>query len=304
MRIRKRLYELYNRKTLLKTGLYIWVGTVFFLAADSLAGAEQSVPEKVISLSPIITETIFLVGAQDKLIGNTTYCNTPEPAQFKEKIGSVTQMNVEKIIRLRPDLVIASPLSREKQLLVLERQSIRVLRAENPKTFDQMCDMTLKIGDRLGRQENARRIVDIAKTEAERIWEKTRGLAKPKVFLQIGLKPLHSANKDMFINEYIRYGGGLNIAEHESSGVYSREKVITHNPDVILIATMGTSKKAGEMEKQRWLSFHGITAVKENRVHVMDPEMLCSPTPTTFVKGLNAVVPLLHPHLFLPGDEK
>lgn len=304
MRILKRLYYLRKRVSVLKTGLFILAGVLFFLAAGPRARAEQSVPERVISLSPIITETIYLVGAQDKLIANTTYCNIPEPAQFKEKIGSVTQMNVEKIIQLRPDLVIASPLSREKQLLILERQSISVLRAQNPKTFDQMCDMTLKIGDRLGKQENARRIVDIAKNEAGRIWEKTRGLAKPKVFLQIGLKPLHSANKDMFVNEYIRYGGGINIAEHESSGVYSREKVITHNPDVILIATMGTSKKAGEMEKQRWLSFHGITAVKENRVHVMDPEMLCSPTPTTFIKGLNAVVPLLHPHLFPLGGEK
>jgi len=304
MRISKKLYYYCNRLTFLKIGLYSLVGVLFFFPAGPSAGAEQSVPERVVSLSPIITETIYLVGAQDKLIANTTYCNIPESAQFKEKIGSVTQMNVEKIIRLRPDLVIASPLSREKQLLILERQSISVLRAQNPKTFDQMCDMTLNIGDRLGKQENARRIVDIAKNEANRIWEKTRGLTKPKVFLQIGLKPLHSANKDMFINEYIRYGGGLNIAENESSGVYSREKVITENPDVILIATMGTSKKAGEMEKQRWLSFHGITAVKENRVHVMDPEMLCSPTPTTFVKGLNAVVPLLHPHLVLMGEKK
>ena len=251
--------------------------------------------QRVISLSPIITETIYLVGAQKKLIGNTTYCNIPKEAQFKEKIGSVTQMNVEKIIRLGPDLVIASALSREKQLLLLERQSIRVLRAQNPKTFEQMCEMTLEIGATLDRGQNARIIVEKARIEANRILKKTEDLAKPKVFLQIGLKPLHSANKDMFINEYIRYGGGINIAENESSGIYSREKVIRENPDVILIATMGTSKKAGKLEKQRWMSFKSIDAVKKNRVHVLDPEMICSPTPTTFIKGLKTVLPLLHP---------
>ena len=291
--IKGRGKDIFRRAVLLSTLV------LFAFCPSAMAG--QTVPERVVSLSPIITETIYLVGAENKLIANTTYCNIPEAARFKEKIGSVTQMNVEKIIQLRPDLVIASALSREKQLLILERQSISVLRARNPKTFDQMCDMTLKIGERLGRQENALKIVDTARKEAGRIWERTRSLAKPKVFLQIGLKPLHSANKDMFINEYIRYGGGINIAEHESSGVYSREKVITQNPDVILIATMGTSKRAGEMEKKRWMSFNGIMAVKKNRVHVLDPEMICSPTPTTFVKGLNAVVPLLHPLAFPMG---
>ncbi len=75
--------------------------------------ANTIIPQKVISLSPIITETIYLLNAQDLLIANTSYCNSPEEAQFKEKIGSVIQMNVEKIISLHPDLVIASPLSRE-----------------------------------------------------------------------------------------------------------------------------------------------------------------------------------------------
>lgn len=273
---------------------------LFWLVASVLAGAARPVLaapafQRVISLSPIITETIYLVGAEGKLIADTTYCNTPKAAQFKEKIGSVTQMNVEKIIRLQPDLVIASALSREKQLKILEGQSISILRAQNPKTFEQMCEMTLMIGKTLGQEPAARIIVDKAQKQANRILEQTQNLVKPKVFLQIGLKPLHSANREMFINEYIRYGGGINIAENESSGIYSREKVIRENPDVILIATMGTSKRAGELEREKWMGFKSIDAVKDNRVHVLDPEMICSPTPDTFVKGLGVVLPLLHP---------
>lgn len=273
---------------------------LFWLVASVLAGAARPVLaapafQRVISLSPIITETIYLVGAEGKLIADTTYCNTPKAAQFKEKIGSVTQMNVEKIIRLQPDLVIASALSREKQLKILEGQSISILRAQNPKTFEQMCEMTLMIGKTLGQEPAARIIVDKAQKQANQILEQTRDLVKPKVFLQIGLKPLHSANREMFINEYIRYGGGINIAENESSGIYSREKVIRENPDVILIATMGTSKRAGQLERERWMGFKSIDAVKNNRVHVLDPEMICSPTPDTFVEGIGIVLPLLHP---------
>lgn len=252
---------------------------------------------RVISLSPIITETIYLVGGQDHLIADTTYCITPKAAQFKEKIGSVTQMNIEKIIRLQPDLVIASALSREKQLKILEGQSIPILRAQNPKTFEQMCEMTLMIGKILEREQTARVIVDKAQTQASQILERTGNLARPRVFLQIGLKPLHSANREMFINEYIRYGGGINIAENEASGIYSREKVIRENPEVILIATMGTSKRAGQFERQKWMAFKSIDAVKKNRVHVLDPEMICSPTPDTFVEGLRQMLPLLHPKI-------
>lgn len=272
----------------------ILMGVVLLGLLGTEALADPSI-RRVISLSPIITETIYLVGGQERLIADTTYCNTPAAAQSLEKIGSVTQMNVEKIIRLSPDLVIASALSREKQLRILEQQSIPVFRARNPKTFEQMCAMTLEIGTLLEQEQRARVIVETAQQHARQIFERTRHLVKPRVFLQIGLKPLHSANREMFVNEYIRYCGGINIAENESSGIYSREKVIRENPTVILIATMGTSKRAGELERQRWMGFKSIDAVKKNRVHVLDPEMICSPTPDTFVAGLSLVFPLLHP---------
>lgn len=280
---------------------FLLIILVASLICPALAGASK--PLRVVSLSPIITETIYLVGGEAKLIANTSYCTMPKAAQYKEKIGSVTQMNVEKIISLQPDLVIASALSREKQLIMLEKHGVQVLRAKNPKTFEQMCDMTILIGEKLEKKTNAEKIVAEARKQAQNFHHLTQGLKKPTVFLQIGLKPLHSANKDMFINEYIRYSGGINIAEHESSGIYSREKVLARNPEIILIATMGSSKKAGQIEKQRWMNFKGMKAVKNKRVHVLDPEMICSPTPTTFVKGLKDVLPLIHPELLIDTME-
>ena len=258
---------------------------------------QKPIPQRVISLSPIITETIYLLNAQDLLIANTTYCNVPEKAKFKEKIGSVIQMNVEKIISLHPDLVIASPLSRKKQIKILENQHIKVLKIENPQTFPQMCDITMKIGRVLGQADTAKKIIEKATKEVEAVKRKTVHLPKKKVFIQIGMKPLHSANKDTFINEYINYGGGINIAENEKSGIYSREKVLKENPDVILIATMGTSKKAGKIEKQRWMNFSSLNATRKNQIYVLDPELILSPTPVTFAKGLNQVLSLIHPNI-------
>ncbi|WP_457553030.1 helical backbone metal receptor [Desulfobacula sp.] len=251
--------------------------------------------QRVISLSPIITETIYLLNAQDLLVANTTYCNVPDQAKFKEKIGSVIQMNVEKIIGLKPDLVIASPLSNGKQIQILQNQNIKVIKIENPKTFPQMCELTMKIGQLLGQTARAKEIISSATEKVEAIKVKTQFLPKKKVFIQIGMKPLHSASKDTFINEYIKYGGGINIAENEKSGIYSREKVLKENPDLILIATMGTSKKAAEIEKQRWMEFTSLNAAKKNQIYVLDPELILSPTPVTFAKGLKQVLSLIHP---------
>ena len=262
-----------------------------------MAGADTPVPKRVVSLSPVITETIYLLNAQDLLIGNTSYCNVPEAAQFKEKIGSVTQMNVEKILSLRPELVIASSLSRDKQITILRNQKIKVIKVQNPKTFVQMCDITMQIGKMLGHTKEAEEIIQKAVKDVKTIENKTAILPKKKVFIQIGMKPLYSANKDSFINEYIKYGGGINIVENEKSGIYSREKVITQNPDIILIATMGTSKKAGIVEKKRWMNFKFLNAVIKKQIYVLDPEFICSPTPVAFAKGLHDVAILIHPGL-------
>ena len=261
--------------------------------------ANTTIPQKVISLSPIITETIYLLNAQDLLIADTSYCNSPKEAQFKEKIGSVIQMNIEKIISLHPDLVIASPLSRKKQIQILQNQKIKVTKIQNPQTFPQMCDITMTIGKALGKTDMAKRIIAAAAIEVEAIKLKTAGLPKKKVFIQIGMKPLHSANKDTFINEYIKYSGGINIAENEKSGIYSREKVLKENPDLILIATMGTDKKGGEIEKQKWMKFTSLNAAIKNQIYVLDPELILSPTPVTFVKGLKQILSLIHPNLDL-----
>ncbi|MFH2061321.1 MAG: hypothetical protein ABIJ59_20855, partial [Pseudomonadota bacterium] len=76
------------------------------------------------------------------------------------------------------------------------------------------------------------------------------------------------------------------------------------NPDVILIATMGTSKKSGEIEKQRWMKFGFLNATIKNQIYVLDPELICSPTPVTFVKGLKQILSLIHPGTNLnPGDD-
>ena len=284
-----------NRPKLFKT-LLVWA--LVMLCSPAYAAAQASAPAtRVISLSPFITETIYLLGAQDQLLADTTYCTVPPEANQKEKIGSVTQMNVEKIISLQPDLVISSPLSKEKQLKILRSQSLQIMEIRNPKSFDQMCAITLKIGAALGKTAQAKTLIKQASDDVEIVRRQVAGLTARRVFIQIGLKPLHTVNKDLFINEYLILANAVNIAENQPSGVYSREEVIKQNPNVIIVATMGSNKKAADLEKKRWLAFPSLTAAKNNEIHVLDPEVICRPTPVSFASGLKQVAFLIHPEI-------
>lgn len=280
--------------------IFISVGTNLCSSADVAAEKNtesHTYPKRVISLGPIITETIYLLNAQDTLIGNTTYCVAPEAARQLEKVGSLIQMNVEKVIRLNPDLVLASSFTKPRQIQMLEKFDIRVIKFENPKTFNEICEMTMEIGRILGREEVARNITTQAKKRVAAIQKQTAALKKKKVFFQIGIKPLHTPIRGTFVNEYVRFAGGINIAEDEKSEKYSREKVLQLNPDVILIAVMGSSKKAAEHEKKGWMRFKSIAASENNDIHILDPDIVCSPTPLTFVDALDIIVKKLHPSL-------
>ena len=259
--------------------------------------------EKIISLGPVITKMIYMLGGEAQLIANTTYCVEPSAAMHKEKIGTVMQINIERIISLEPDMVIASSLTRQKQLDILRRHGVRAIRLSNPKNFSEICDVAARLGEMVGKTKKSGEIISAAQKKVEAIRQAVIGLKKRSVFIQIGLKPLHTTTKETFINEYISYSGGINIAENETSGIYSREKVLGQNPDVILIATMGSSKKGGEMEKTRWMRFSSLKASANHEIHVLDPEIVCSPTPAIFARGLKEIAALIHPEAFSSDDD-
>jgi iron complex transport system substrate-binding protein len=271
------------------------------LAASALpAGADP--PRRIISMGPVITEMIYLLGAEDSLIADTVYCNVPEAARAKTKIGSIIQADVEKIISLAPDIVLANPLASEKQLETLRQMGIQVVRFDNPATFEKICLMMDELGRLLGREEKARALITEAKASVDAIVSRTRLRPARKVFIQIGMNPLHTSPEGTFIHEYITFAGGINVAAHAKSGNYSREKVLEVNPDVILISGMGTDTAGADQEKKTWLTYSSLNAARTGEVHVIDAEILCSPTPVSFAEALASVAALIHPER--PGDNQ
>ena len=249
-------------------------------------------PRRIISLGPTITEKLYLLGAQDRLVGVTTYCERPPEALAKEKVGNVTQVNIEKIVELKPDLVIATSLTERRAVLGLKRLGIRVIVFNEPGSYEEMNRQFLELGRIVGRERQAEGIIKAAERRVDVIKKRVEGLPRPKVFIQLGAKPLFAATKDSFVNDFIELAGGTNIAREAKTGFYSREEVLRQDPDIIIIVLMDA---ATGNEKKGWQKFHALKAVRNDKIFVMDPYRICSPTPRTFVDALEEMVKALHP---------
>lgn len=267
---------------------------IFFLnlcTQDFCFPADASYPQRIISLGPALTEQLYLLGAEDRLVGVTTYCQRPRQAQNKEKVGTILEANLEEILQLQPELVLATPLTNPQAVEKLKSLKVKVIILLTAKNFSQICEQFLELGRIVGREKEAEAIVRQAKTEVNILRERVKGLPRLKVFIQIGSEPLFTVTEDSFFNDFIEFSGGINIASDAKSGLYSRERVLQADPDVIIITTMGI---IGEKEKKTWKHFKTLSAVKNNRIYIVDEYTYCSPTPVSFVTALEEMIKILH----------
>jgi iron complex transport system substrate-binding protein len=258
--------------------------------ADDIA---EPVPAgmRVVSLGPSVTAVIHELGAGDCLVGNTTFCDDPPGAQIT-KVGTVTNLSVEKIMNLEPDLVVAISLSKPYQLDRLRQMGLRVEVCANPRTFEQLCAQYEKVGALVNMGEKAAAAAGDARDRVGRIAKKVEGRERRRIFVQIGAEPLFTVTDDSFINDYIRLAGGVNVAAGAKTGRFRTEKVVEADPEVIIVATMGASAAS---EAEKWKAYRSLSAVRNNRVHVLDAGAVCSPTPGVFADTLEKMIELVHP---------
>jgi len=252
-------------------------------------------PRRIVSLGPINTENIYLLGAGDRLVGNTSYCNRPKAAKNITKIGSVMQFSLEKIISLRPDLILATGLTRPESIKKLLNLDLHVVQFNQPNSFAEICNQFISLGQLLGRREQAEKIVNQTRIKVSTVEKKAATLRKEKVFLQVGSRPLFGSVNNSFTHDFITMGGGINITGNQVTGTTSYEKVIALNPEVIIIAIMGSESGIAGREKEHWLRIPVLHAVQNNRVHIINPDLVCSPSPVTFARTLQRIAELIHP---------
>jgi iron complex transport system substrate-binding protein len=259
--------------------------------------------QRIVSLGPLNTENLYLLGAGDRLVGDTSYCVRPEAAKHKPKIGSVMQVSIEKIISLHPDLVLATALTRPEQINQLEKMGVRIVRFRQPASFAEICGQFIELGKLLGLEERARQIVSQAREEVAALQRRLVPLPKKKVFLQVGSRPLFASVPGSFTHDFIALAGGVNIAGDQRTGTMQVEKVIAENPEVIIIAIMGSETGIAAEEKKNWRQMYVLKAAQTGRIHTIDPDLVCSPSPATFTQTLRIIATLIHPELDGQKDE-
>jgi len=250
--------------------------------------------KRIVSLAPSLTESIYLLEMGQYLVGNTIYCNKPKDAQHKKRVASAVDVNIEAVIRLNPDLIVATPLTDHRAIKKFKSLGIEIATFAQPFNFNQMARQFLRLGDKLGQKQQAEKLVNRARKRIAILTSHLDAVNQPKVFVQLGARPLYAATSESFVNDLVTLAKGINIAANEKNGIYSKEMVLANNPDVILITSMGMT---GEEERNRWIQFESLKAAQSRRIHIIDSDLFCSPTVESFTDALIQMIQLLHPQL-------
>jgi iron complex transport system substrate-binding protein len=277
--------------------------TAFGRQVVDQAGRTVELPneiERIVSLAPSITEVVFSLGKQVLLKGATQYSNDPPAARLLPRVGSYVRLDVEKIVALRPDLCLAikdgNPLH---TITKIESLGIPVY-VVDPKSLADIMEMINGLGDILGAADRAGRITLDMRARIKRVSDKLTGkIDRPKVFFQIDAEPIVSAGSDTFIHELIIMAGGLNLAADVGVAAYPKfswEDVLSFQPDVVIVASMAGGFSE-ETLKAGWYRWPQLAVVKNNRVHVVDANLVDRPTPR-LIEGLEVFARIIHPELF------
>lgn len=258
-------------------------------------------PMKIVSLAPHNTEILFSLGLGDKVVGVTSYCDYPEEATTKDIIGGFKEFNLEKIIELEPDLVLAYGSGDEEENKVLREAGIKVL-GFMPETIDEVIGDMKTIGKITGSGTEAEKVTLAMESKKNEILDKIKGQEKVKVFYEIWHEPLQAAGKGSFMGELLELIGVENIAADENEGqaypIFDLEQLIERDPEVY-ITSADIPEKTIESIKAR-PGYEEITAVKDDRVYMFednDANILSRPGPR-IVEALEIIAKTIYPKIF------
>ena len=257
----------------------------------------RSNPMRIVSLAPSITEMIYFLGLGDRLVGVTRFSYFPKEAQKKSKVGVYTDISVEKVIALSPDLVIATVDGNMRgDVEMLEQAGIQVY-VINPRTINQVLDTMERLGEICGVPERAKTLVSDLRERVVRVLEAVKDKGRPRVLLLINTRPLMSVNQNTIHHNIIQLAGGTNMTGDQPI-TYPKlniEAVIEGKPDVIIISSM---ERGGRHEKARmeWLEWPQLPAVQKGHVYLIDSDLIDRPAPR-IVSGLEEMARLIHPEI-------
>lgn len=267
--------------------------TAFPIEVTDDAGRKVKItkaPTRIISLAPSNTEILYDLGLADKVVGVDQYSDYPAEAKNKAQVGSFSDINMEKVVSLTPDLVLATNLHSKTVVPALEKQNLTVivLQPNNIAGIKQNFELLGKV---TGVPAVAAEREKAFQARLDKVTEKLKSVTK-KTTLFFDVGDLYTAGPGSFLNDMIEKAGGANIVTDTSTAYpqLSNEKIIDSDPDVIITSFDLNSLKG----RAGW---DKISAVKNNRLFAIDPNLTNRPGPRV-AEGIELIAKILYPDLF------
>jgi iron complex transport system substrate-binding protein len=251
---------------------------------------------RVISLAPNLTEIIFAVGAGDRLVGRTSYCDYPAAAAAVTEVGDTLNPSLERIIALQPQVVVISTASQlEVFTQQLQDQNIAVF-VTNPQDLEGVFRSIGQIGQMLGQAEQATQLVQRLRERTATVEQAVKSETPVRVFFQIAPTPLYTAGREAFVTDLMRRAGASSVTADVPGAWprYSDESALAAKPEAIILPTGGSMGSANEIVAE---ALKRSPAVLQNRVYKINGDHLVRPGPRA-IDGLEEIAMALHPESF------
>jgi iron complex transport system substrate-binding protein len=254
-------------------------------------------PARIVSLVPSVTELVFALGAEDRLVGVTDYCDFPPAARRKPRVGGMLAPSLETIVALRPDVVVATDSGNRQEISdQLRRLGIPVYLV-HANRLTEVMEVASRLGQLTGREAAVAALTARLQARIVAVVRSVSRRPRPRVLYVLWPEPLIVPGRDAIVTELIRLAGGESVTAHEPSDYprFSLEAAVARAPEVILLARHGTG--SAPLARAKWDALGQLPAVRAGRVHAVDGNLLHRYGPR-IVEGLEHLARLLHPEAF------
>jgi len=256
-------------------------------------------PSRIVSLAPSLTETIYALGLQDRLVGDTDFCDYPVEAQKKPKVGGIINPNLEEIASLHPDLVLATKsINRLDTVRALDTLGIPSYATTDPHSVAEIISSTQKLADVLGASEAGKSLSDDLQSRLAALQAKLAAVPPRRVLFIVWTEPLISTGQHTFIADVLRNAGAVSIVESSQDWPQmSLEEVVRLQPDYLVFASSHSESAARDFEALAARPGWRILDAVRNRRYAVISDAVNRPAPR-IVSAIEELARQLHPEAF------
>jgi len=254
--------------------------------------AINGTPHRIISLAPSNTEILFALGLGDKVVGVTDWCDYPPEAQQKEKVGGYSDPDIEKIVALNPDLILAGYGNPIELINGLEALGLTVFGIKTVDLDDLLNDIR-RVGEITDKELEAQALTSEMENNIKAITDVTSELEeRPRVFYLLWYDPIWTAGSGTFIHELIEKAGGVNICQNLTGyPEISLEYVLASDPEIIITSQWCYDWAVNATE------LASTNASQTGRIYTCNDDLVQRPGPR-LVEGLQWFAHFIHPEIF------